>query len=221
MVQNSNTSLLIRKLRIDEKEFITYYDLQKYCKHFNSDYDYVVGYLLRKGILTRIFRGIFYVKTFDEVKLHHTKYNHLELLAKGMELKIVKEWYGGLYTALKLNNMTHEYYTMESVISNKILRLLPMSIAGHKFRFIKVSEKLFGFGIIRKETRLGTTYIKYSDPEKTILDFVYLWKYEGIKSKRIIMDLEEWTNDLDRNKLEQYSNHYPKTVQKLIKEEIL
>ncbi len=218
MVQNGNISLLIRKLKIDEKEFITNNDLLKYCNYFKLDYTYATGYLLRKGILTRIFRGVFYVKTFDEIKLGQTKYNHLELLAKGIELKQVKDWYFGLYTALKLNNMTHEYYGIEVVISDKILRVLPILIAGHKFSFTKISYKLFGFGIILKKTRIRGTFIKYSDPEKTILDFIYLWKYEGMKPERVLMDIEDWMGNINLKKLKQYSNYYPKTVQRLVKE---
>ena len=218
MVQSSSISLLIRKLKIDEKEFITNNDLLEYCKYFKLDYTYATGYLLRKGILTRIFRGVFYVKTYDEIKLHQTKYTHLELLAKGIELKQVKEWYFGLYTALKLNNMTHEYYAIETVISDKILRLLPISIAGYKFSFTKISDRLFGFGIISKETRIRGTSIKYSNPEKTILDFIYLWKYEGMKPERVLMDIEDWMDNINLKKLKQYSNYYPKTVQRLITE---
>ena len=218
MVQSSSISLLIRKLKINEKEFITNNDLLEYCKYFKLDYTYATGYLLRKGILIRIFRGVFYVKTFDEIKLGQTKYNHLELLAKGIELKQVKDWYFGLYTALKLNNMTHEYYAIEAVISDKILRVLPISIAGHKFSFTKISYKLFGFGIILKKTRIRGTFIKYSNPEKTILDFIYLWKYEGMKPERVLMDIEDWMDNINLKKLKQYSNYYPKTVQRLVKE---
>ena len=218
MVQSSSISLLIKKLKIDEKEFITNHDLLEYCKYFKLDYTYATGYLLRKGILTRIFRGVFYVKSFDEIKLHQTKYNHLELLAKGIELKQVKEWYFGLYTALKLNNMTHAYYAIETVISDKILRVLPISIAGHKFSFTKISDNLFGFGIVSKETRIRGTFFKYSNPEKTILDFIYLWRYEGMKPERVLMGIEDWMDNINLKKLKQYSNYYPKTVQRLVTE---
>ena len=205
-------------MKIDEKEFITNHDLLEYCKYFKLDYTYATGYLLRKGILTRIFRGVFYVKSFDEIKLHRTKYNHLELLAKGIEIKQVNEWYFGLYTALKFNNMTHESYAIETVISEKIFRALPILIAGYKFSFTKISDNLFGFGIISKETCIRGTFIKYSNPEKTILDFIYLWKYEGIKPERVLMDIEDWTDNINLKKLKQYSNYYPKTVQRLVTE---
>ena len=36
--------------------------------------------------IVRIFRGIFYDKSAEEVDMRHTKYNRLELVAKGLEL---------------------------------------------------------------------------------------------------------------------------------------
>lgn len=44
----------------------------------------VIRYFIAQGYLTRIFRGIFYVKTLDELKLGRSKYSYLELAAKGL-----------------------------------------------------------------------------------------------------------------------------------------
>ena len=41
--------------------------------------------------MVRIFRGIFYVKSLDEIKLGKSKYNHIDLVAKGLELREVKK----------------------------------------------------------------------------------------------------------------------------------
>ena len=76
--------------------------------------------------IIRIFRGIFYVKSLEEIKYKKVKYNHLELVAKGLELKGVKHWYFGLHTALKLNNATHEYFTIDYVITDSFYRNKPI-----------------------------------------------------------------------------------------------
>lgn len=60
------------------------------------------------------------MKSPEELKLRRTKYNHLELVRKGMELKKVKNWYFGPHTALKMNNMTHEHFTIEDLVSDSI-----------------------------------------------------------------------------------------------------
>ena len=85
MIQNA-TALLLRKLRIDRKFFITDNELKEYCKNFELDYVYISRYYQRRGIFVRIFRGIFYVKSAEEVDMGHIKYNHLELVSKGLEL---------------------------------------------------------------------------------------------------------------------------------------
>jgi len=107
------TSLLLKKLRMDEEEFVTSTGLKRYCKSMGLSYKTAIKYFVYRGYLTRIFKGIFYVKPLDEVKLGKSRYSYLELVAKGLELKSVKNWYFGLYTALKLNNMTHEHFTVD------------------------------------------------------------------------------------------------------------
>ena len=205
-------SVLIEKLWLENKEFVSSKDLKKYCKVMNLDYDSVIHYLLKRKSLIRIFRGIFYVKSMEEFKLGKSKYNHLELVSKGLELKGIKNWYFGLHTALKHNNITHEHFAVEDVISDSLFRAKPVSIAGYKFNFVKISSSLLGFGIMHDHN----TTLRYSDPEKTILDFIYLSKHDGIPTDRIIMDVSGWSRTVSKNKLKKYSKNYPKTVSKVI-----
>lgn len=203
------SSLLLKKLRIEEKEFVTSDELKLYCKSMGLTYKTVIKYFIHRGYLTRIFRGIFYVKSLDEIKLGKTRYNHLELVAKGLELKGVKNWYFGLYTALKLNNMTHEYFSVEYVINDKLFRSKPINIAGYKFRLVKLAPKLLKFGVIENALR-------YSTAEKTILDFIYTWRYNGVPKEKIILDISEWSNNLSKEKTKKYAASYPKTVRAIV-----
>ena len=125
------SNLLLKKLRLDKKEFITSEELKRYCKSMTLNYEKTIKYYVSRGYLIRIFKGIFYVKSLDEVKLDKIEYNHLELVAKGLELKGVKNWYFGLYTALKFNNITHESFAVDYVVNNKLLRTKPINIAGY------------------------------------------------------------------------------------------
>jgi predicted transcriptional regulator of viral defense system len=206
-------TMLLKKLRLDNREFVTSTELKEYCKRMKLNYKSAIGHFVSRGHLTRIFRGIFYVKSLDEFKLGKTKYNYRELVAKGLELKGVKNWYFGLYTALKINNMTHEYFAIDYVVNDKIFRAKPTKIAGYKFKFVKFKSSLFKFGI----TKDG---LRYSNPEKTILDFIYMWRYNGIPKKKIVADASEWTNNKSKSKIEEYAEHYPKTVQDVIGEVI-
>lgn len=203
-------NLLLKKLYLEKKEFVTSPLLKQYCKTLKLDYDSTIKYLLSAGYLIRIFRGIFYVKTLEETKLNQSKYNPWELVAKGLELKKVTEWYFGLNTALKLNNITHEYFTVEYVINDKIFRAKPIAIAGYKFKFIKFKPNLIKFGIKKKGI------LRYSDYEKTILDSIYLKKYKGVPDKKIILGLLKWPKKFSKNKIKSYLKYYPKTISKII-----
>jgi hypothetical protein len=90
-------SHLLRRLWMDRKEFVTADELREYCRTFKLDYAMVVSYFVKRKYFVRIFRGIFYVKSLEETKLYRKKYNHLELAAKGLGLKQVKDWYFGLH----------------------------------------------------------------------------------------------------------------------------
>ncbi len=192
---------------MDKKEFVTSPELRAYCRSFKLDYATVALYLTRRGNMVRVFRGVFYVKSLEEFKLGSSRYNHLELVAKGLELKGVKNWYFGLHTALKFNNMTHEVFTVEDVINDKLFRANPFTIAGHKFKFSTMSPSLLDFGITKAENG-----VRYSDPEKTVLDFIYLWRYNGIPEGKIAADVSGWAKDVTKAKLMKYAKHYPNTV---------
>jgi predicted transcriptional regulator of viral defense system len=203
------TGLILRKLRMEGKEFVTSEDLKELCSHLGIKYESAIRHLVPRGHLVRVFRGVFYVTSPDEALTKRHEYSHLELVSKGLKVKGVVDWYFGLYTALKLNNMTHEHYAIDYVVNNKIQRSKPMNIAGYSFRFVKVKPQLLGFGVVGGELR-------HSDPEKTILDFIYLWRYNGVPDQRIALSVKEWTNHVDEEKMKDYGRHYPKTVVKLL-----
>ncbi len=201
------TDILLRKLRMENKEFVTSKELRAHCKSLKLDYDIAIRHLVPRGYMVRILKGIFYVKSLEELELGKSKYNHLELVAKGLELKKVSNWYFGLHTALKLNNMTHETFAVEDVINDKLFRANPFTIAGYRFKFSRLSSSLLGFGI-----RKGENGVRYSDPEKTVLDFIYIWRYNGIPEEKIVTDVSMWAKNAAKEKVKAYAKKYPKTV---------
>jgi len=200
-------SHLLRKLWMDKKEFVTAEELKTYCRSMRMDYATVVSYFVKRKYFVRVLRGIFYVKSLEEAKLGRSRYNHLELVARGLELKKVGNWYFGLHTALKLNNMTHETFAVEDAINDKLFRANPFTIAGYEFKFSKLSRSLLDFGI-----KKGENGIRYSDREKTVLDFIYIWRYNGIPEEKIVADVSGWAKGASKEKLRAYAKKYPKTV---------
>jgi len=169
--------LLVRKIEMDEKKtkFIVRDTIKEYCRALKLDYHSAIRYLLSNKYLVRVLRGIFYIKSIEERKLNKIDINYLEALKKALEIKGVKNWYFGLETALKLNNVTHEYFSEDFVVSDSIYRAKAFDILGYKIKFLKIKKDLTEFGI-KKEN------VNYSDVEKTILDIIYFGKYNSLFS---------------------------------------
>jgi predicted transcriptional regulator of viral defense system len=200
---------VLKKLHLENKEFAKSHEIKGYCKEFELDYNNTIRNLTARGYLLRIFKGIFYVRSFDEVKMGSMKYSHLELVTRGMDLKGISNWYFGLNTALRLNNATHEHFTLDFVVSDTLFRNRPINIAGYRFRFVKLKGSLFTFGIKQKKYR-------YSDLEKTILDMIYLSRYSSIPKEKIVMDIEDYMEGISNSRIKKYSKWYPKTVQTIL-----
>ncbi len=129
-----------------------------------------------------------------------------------MKYKNVKKWYVGLETAIKLNTITHEFFTVDYVVSDKIFRAKAFEILGRKVKFVKLNKKLFGFGIKK------TGRIPFSDLEKTLLDLIHLKVHSGKSENAIKNELIEWIKKADKSKLKTYSKHYNNKVKKIIEE---
>lgn len=201
--------LLIEKLRRSEHKIVTREELANDCKTLNIRYEYAIGYLLKHGYLVKILRGIFYAKNVEEREYKTIKMSYKEAIARAFAIKEVKNWYFGLESALKINNLTHEYIAKETIISDKIFRSKLLLIFNHPIRFIKAKRELFSFGI-KKD------HFPYSDIEKTILDIIYFDKYNGRKDSEIRNRIAEYTEHISKHKLKEYGKHYPKSVQAFI-----
>ena len=148
-------------------------DFDSLATKYNFDKDTLRRVMLNKGYLITIFRGVYYLKSYEEKKLNFLKYSSYELLALGLEKKRIK-WYFGLNTALKFLNITHEVFPINIVINDKFNRTKPMKVAGSSFFFIKLKPSLF-FDIKEAKTE-NSISLYYSRLEKTLLDMIYLKK---------------------------------------------
>jgi len=83
-----------------------------------------------------------------------------------------------------------------------------MSVAGYKFKFVKISSSLLRFGIV-------IDGLRHSDPEKTILDFIYIWRYNEIPKEKIVLDVAEWAKNISKKKTREYAEKYPRIVREI------
>ncbi len=168
-------NLVLRELK---EKIITRKEIDRIAEKYEFNKTSLRKLLLNKGYLITIFRGIYYLKSYEEKKFNTIKYSPYELLSKGLEIKKVK-WYFGLNTAIKLLNLTHEVFPINIVINDNFNRMKPMKIVGTSFFFIKIKPSLF-FGIDKIKTE-NKIILNHSNVEKTILDFIYLKKNINIK----------------------------------------
>ncbi len=202
--------LIVKKLSLLDKKIIDKEELKIYLNSLDIDYKSGVNYLTNNKYLLNIFRGIFYILSVDERSEKTINADIYELIIKSLELKKVNKWYFGLDTSLKINNLKHEFYNVIYLINNKLYRNKILRVNGYNLKIIKVKDSLFNFGILKNKL------LKYSDIEKTVLDMIYLNKYNGLKDKDILNKVKDLFLLCNKEKLVKYSKRYSKTVDKFI-----
>lgn len=189
---------------------VTRDEVKAACKKFRASYASTVNFMISYGYLVRILRGLYYVKTIEEFKLEKAVDVH-RVISLGLN-RLGVSWYFGIYTALRLNGLIYEFPSVTFIVNDSIFRPKEIGIAGWKTRFLKLKRGLFGFGVVDKGG------VKFSDPEKTVLDLVYFSRYRGLPGERIISMIGEYGGRLEKEKLEAYLKFYPKTVEEVIRD---
>ena len=184
-------------------------DIEEACRRFDADADKTINYMISYRYFIRVLRGLYYVKTLEDFSLKKSLDIH-NVLALAMERLNVK-WYFGLYTGLRLNGLTHEYFDTTFVLNDAIFRPKEIKVAGEKVKFVKLKRRLFGFGTVNKDR------LVYSDVEKTLLDFIYVSRYRSVPESRTASIVEEHRSSVDAEKMKTYLKFYPETVGTMVK----
>ena len=208
------TEVVLREF--SPKKIVTSDELKKLCSVYGLNFGNTKKLLLNRDFLITIFRGIYYLKDYNERRTGTMKYSPNELLSIGLALKGITNWYFGLDTALKMLNLTHEVFAVNYVVNDRFNRVKPMRIADTDFRFIRLKPSLF-FGIKKTKTKNGIV-LNYSDLEKTLLDRTYLLRRAGKTDIVIKSAIAEYIDRVTRKRIIEYSEHYPTTVRKIIAE---
>ena len=184
-------------------------EMEKVMKKFSSKVENTINFMISYGYLVRILRGLYYVKTVEEFKLKKSP-DIYEILSLGMN-KLRVKWYFGLYTALRLNGLTHEYFDTIFIINDKIFRAKEIKVMGEKVKFIKLKPRLLSFGIKNDK-------IPFSDIEKTLLDFTYIFRYRSVPEEKILSFIEEYKDKMNKKRLIKYMKFYPKSIRKMMED---
>lgn len=204
--------LLIRKLHLEKNKIIEADLLREYCKILDLNYNKTITYLINNKYLVRILRGIFYIKSVDERKYDKCDIYYLDAIKEALRLKGVTNWYFGLESAIKRNNLTHEFFVVDYIINDTIFRAKTITVMGNKIKFVKVKPELCTFGVKKEK-------FPYSDVEKTLLDFIYLLKYRGFEDPLIKSKIGDYMDIVSYDVLIKYAKKYNKKVEDFVRSE--
>jgi predicted transcriptional regulator of viral defense system len=200
---NLNIPIVWEKLLLDKKRYVTSEDIKHLSHQIGKDEVRTIRYLQEHGYILRIFRELFYVKDIEERERNILKPPLFKIISNALDFKGITNWYFGLETALKFNNMTHEYFDIDYVLTDRYRTTKTILINGSKYQFLKWNRAHFRSGII---TRNG---IRYSDMEKTILDLSYKRYTTGNSSVQYLSPLKEYQDRMDIKKAIGYLDGYP------------
>lgn len=202
---------ILNQLSKENKEFYSSEEVKNHCDDLYVDYKRTMDYLISRGYLVQIIDDIYYMKSLNEKNKNKLRYSILEMVAKSLKVKRIKNWYFGLYTALNVNEINHDHHDeFLYLVNDQILKEQPINILGEKFRFLKFKNTLFNFGILKNK-------IRYSDHEKTVLDLLYLWEYNHINENKILIELSKILEGVSVEKILKYSQYYPESNKKILK----
>lgn len=206
--------MIWRKLLIEGNKIVTSNVIRETADVFGKGYIRSLGYLLEHGYLTRIFRGIFYVNSRKERDTATFERPIYRIVSEALALKSVNHWYLGLETALRINGLTHEYFTVNYVITDSYRTTKVIKIADTRFKFLKWSKKHFTFGIEREFE------LRFSDKEKTILDMVYKRYIDSRDERHAIAPFIEHRSNLNKRKIAEYIDKYPPRIREMMRERL-
>ncbi|MCX8150747.1 MAG: hypothetical protein N3D85_04525 [Candidatus Bathyarchaeota archaeon] len=184
-------------------------EVSEACKRFGADPDATINFMISYGYFVRVLRGLYYVKTSEEFALRKAVDVYKVLFLGLNKLKV--KWYFGLYTALGLNGLTHEFSDTIFVINDTIYRPKEIKVAGEKVKFIKLASRLVDFGVVNSEGK------RYSDVDKTLLDLVYISRYRSLPEGKIVSLIDEYRERVSPIKIKEYLAAYPEAVGRVIR----
>lgn len=202
----TSTASIWETLVRNKREIVTTAELALLATRLGRLPAHAIRHLRRSGYLAPLFKGYYYVRTAEELRLGDPRYNSLELFALAAKVKDLGSWYFGLHTALRLNGMTHEDRREETVISDSFYRIHGVPIADRRFIIHKWRSELATFGLVH----MGG--YRHSDPEKTVLDFAYLDLHRERKHRAATRTWEEHLASVDPRRLRSHLRHYPEGV---------
>ena len=198
----------------NKKDIVTMEDLANIARDLYFNYKNIINYLIKKKEIIRIYGDLYYIKKIDEINTEgfYRESQALKLISKAFEYENDNKWYFGLHTALRFHDISLKNHPNDYILaSRKFFQKRKIILMGKNINVLVFNAKFFNFGIIKNG-------IKYSDLEKTFLDFIYLWKLKEIPNLKIKLILEKYREKLSQKKMMHYIEYYSSEVKQVIEE---
>lgn len=160
----------------------------------------LIANLRRNGELLYVFKGYYYVLDPQEHQGGYTKYSPEEMVYVTLNILNIR-WYLGMESALERNRITWQGVVNPIIINSSFSG--DRNLLGITYRFRKMKRTLLEFGFVKKITKNRISFY-YSDPEKTLLDYVYF-------HQRIPADLLPYKRT---KKTRSYLSHYSRNFKR-------
>jgi predicted transcriptional regulator of viral defense system len=195
---SSQSSKLIQGLHNQAKEFFKISDaLNILTGNSPGSVSELINSMIRRGLVMRIARGLYNLIPYE---LEPSKYfPDWHLTAK--ELAKGNEYYIGFYSALDIHGLVTQPSVTEQIVTVKQFTPKRKKIKEVEFEFICLNKRhFFGFEYTWID---NFNKVKCSDPEKTIIDSLYLPHYSsGIAE--IVKAIYRSKDKLDQDRLIKY-----------------
>ncbi len=213
--QDKTSTKIIKKLRLRTEKVILKEEIFRVIKEYQRIYQKKVNfnsvwtYLRKSSYIKRILGDYYYIYSLNERSNDYCQYSEEELIFFVLGRMKIK-WYLGLERALQEHKISWQVLNNIPIINTYFSGI--KKFGSSRFKFIRTREKRCKFGLIERKTNNQVTYF-YSDLEKTYLDFLYFYSYQG-------KDIETIQKQLDfkikTDVVKIYAQHYSKKIQKAL-----
>lgn len=219
-IRNKISRAIVEKLRLRKERIISKKEIFALTKAYQNIYKQKVNwnslwtYLRESNYIKRILGDYYYIYSLEERHNRYCHYSEEELVFLVLSKMDIK-WYLGLERALQEHKLGWQALTITPIINTYYSGI--KKLGSSRFKFIKTSEKRCRFGLVERKTNNQVAYF-YSNLEKTYLDFLYFYSYQGKDLKTIRRQLDF---QIKMKVARKYARHYSKKIQRVLFPEVL
>ena len=195
--QSSKAGKVYNVLILRPEKVVSSDELNEVCKLLGVDFKTALAGLSRAGVLeTVLFKGVYYVRSPEERQLGTIQQDALDIIAQACNLKLKKNWYFGLSTALMLAGLSEQQHlAIITVISKKRVKRYRTSFANLTVEFKQLSGVPFSKFVKQSGVK------RFSEPSRTLADYAYFTTKSKSNGYADVIRKDVYAKTRDKNRL--------------------